>query len=133
MRLPDIFCLLVPVGAHATCQGRDLRLNLTPESQAELERAIGKVPFPEENHWIASNRIMVVVPPLASRAAAKACASLGSIALMLRPDTPVDGPDRANGYRFSEFLPLRRQSQKRLWAGSPSIFLRFNFVSSEHP
>ena len=54
MRLPDIFCLLVPVGAHATCQGRDLRLNLTPESQAELDRAIGKVPFPEENHWIAS-------------------------------------------------------------------------------
>ena len=47
MRLPDFFCLLVPVAAHATCQGRDPRLDLTPESQVELEQAIGKVPFPE--------------------------------------------------------------------------------------
>ena len=55
MRLLSLFiCLLLPFPAHATCEGRDLRLDLTPESQAELDQVIKKIPFPEGNHWIAS-------------------------------------------------------------------------------
>ncbi len=44
---------LLPVCVHAACEGRDLRLDMTPEQQAELQAAVKDVPFPEGNHWIA--------------------------------------------------------------------------------
>ncbi|KIC41640.1 polysaccharide biosynthesis protein GumN [Ruegeria sp. ANG-R] len=55
MRLLSIcLCLLLPITAHATCEGRDLRLDLSAETQAELDRTISDIPFPEGNHWIAT-------------------------------------------------------------------------------
>jgi len=48
------FCLLLPAVAHAACQGRDLRSDLSPEMQAELQEALADIPFPEGNHWIAT-------------------------------------------------------------------------------
>ncbi len=50
------FCLglLLPITAHAACEGRDLRLDLSAESQADLEKTISDIPFPEGNHWIAT-------------------------------------------------------------------------------
>ena len=46
--------LLVPIGAHATCEGRDLSADLSPELQAELDQAMADFPFPEGNHWLAT-------------------------------------------------------------------------------
>ncbi len=48
------FCLLLPASVHAACEGRDLRADLTPESQAELQQALADTPFSEGNHWIAT-------------------------------------------------------------------------------
>lgn len=54
MRLLSLcLCLLLPVTAHAACEGRDLRLDLTPEVKAELDRTLSTIPYPEGNHWIA--------------------------------------------------------------------------------
>ncbi len=47
------FLILLPVSAHATCNGRDLRLDMAPEIRAELDAAVDKTVFPEGNHWIA--------------------------------------------------------------------------------
>ncbi|MEX0308466.1 MAG: TraB/GumN family protein [Ruegeria sp.] len=50
------FCLglLLPITAQAACEGRDLRLDLSAETQAELDKTISDIPFPEGNHWIAT-------------------------------------------------------------------------------
>lgn len=54
MRLLSLcFSLLLPLTAHAACEGRDLRLDLAPDTKAELEQTLGTIPFPEGNHWIA--------------------------------------------------------------------------------
>ncbi|EEX09938.1 GumN family protein [Ruegeria lacuscaerulensis ITI-1157] len=45
--------LLLPVSAEAACAGRDLRLDMAPETRAELDAAVGQTVFPEGNHWIA--------------------------------------------------------------------------------
>ncbi|SHF11045.1 hypothetical protein SAMN05444279_11757 [Ruegeria intermedia] len=45
--------LLSPVVGHTACDGRDLRLDMAPETRAELEAAVSRTPFPEGNHWIA--------------------------------------------------------------------------------
>lgn len=45
--------LLLPITAHAACEGRDLRLDLAPETKAELEQTLSTIPFPNGNHWIA--------------------------------------------------------------------------------
>lgn len=54
MRLLSL-CLsfLLPVTAFAACEGRDLRLDLSPEVQAELADTVSRTPYPEGNHWIA--------------------------------------------------------------------------------
>ncbi|WP_420584708.1 TraB/GumN family protein [Ruegeria sp.] len=49
-----LFSLLLPISAHAACEGQDLRANLTPEIQSELQAAIANTPFTEGNHWIAT-------------------------------------------------------------------------------
>ncbi len=54
MRLLSLcLCFLLPLTAHAACEGRDLRLDLSPEVQAELEQTLSTTAFPEGNHWIA--------------------------------------------------------------------------------
>lgn len=47
-------CLLVPFSAQAACEGRDLRSDLSPEAQADLQQALADFPYPEGNHWIAT-------------------------------------------------------------------------------
>ncbi|UWR02061.1 TraB/GumN family protein [Ruegeria conchae] len=55
MRLLSIcLCLLFPITAQAACEGRDLRLDLSTEAQAELDETLRAIPFPEGNHWIAT-------------------------------------------------------------------------------
>lgn len=55
MRLLTLLaCLLMPISAQAACEGRDLRADMTPQAQAELQRALADIPFPEGNHWIAA-------------------------------------------------------------------------------
>ncbi|SDW71168.1 hypothetical protein SAMN05444358_1011565 [Ruegeria halocynthiae] len=55
MRLLSIFLgLLLPLTAHAACEGRDLRLDLSTETQAKLDDTLSNIPFPEGNHWIAT-------------------------------------------------------------------------------
>ncbi|WP_299944058.1 TraB/GumN family protein [uncultured Ruegeria sp.] len=55
MRLLSLFlCLLLPLTAHAACEGRDLRRDLSPEDQAALDKTLGDIAFPEGNHWIAT-------------------------------------------------------------------------------
>ncbi len=46
--------LLLPAMAHAACEGRDLRADLTPDAQAELALALEGFQYPEGNHWIAT-------------------------------------------------------------------------------
>ncbi len=54
MRLISLcFCLLLPFTAYASCEGRDLRLDLSAEARAELQETIDSIVFPEGNHWIA--------------------------------------------------------------------------------
>ncbi|MGV6804246.1 MAG: TraB/GumN family protein [Ruegeria sp.] len=45
--------LLLPFSVHAACDGRDLRLDLTPQARAELTKAVDQIVYPEGNHWIA--------------------------------------------------------------------------------
>ncbi|MTI00448.1 TraB/GumN family protein [Roseibium sp. RKSG952] len=47
------FCLLLPLSAHAACEGRDLRLDMTAEQHQQLDEAVSQILFPEGNHWIA--------------------------------------------------------------------------------
>lgn len=47
-------CLLLPISAQAMCEGRDLRPDMTPEMQNELQQALADILFPEGNHWIAN-------------------------------------------------------------------------------
>ncbi|MES0824435.1 TraB/GumN family protein [Ruegeria sp. SCP11] len=55
MRLLFLFVsLFLPISAYAACEGRDLRADLAPELQAEIEQALAETPFPEGNHWVAS-------------------------------------------------------------------------------
>lgn len=55
MRLLSIcLCLLFPITAQAACEGRDLRLDLSTEAQAELDETLRAISFPEGNHWIAT-------------------------------------------------------------------------------
>ena len=49
-----LFCLFLPATAYAACQGRDIRADLDPEIQAELEQALADIPFAEGNHWVAT-------------------------------------------------------------------------------
>ncbi|WP_170763758.1 TraB/GumN family protein [Ruegeria lacuscaerulensis] len=49
-----LICLLAPAAVHAACQGRDLRADLSPKMQAELNQAVSGIPFSEGNHWIAT-------------------------------------------------------------------------------
>lgn len=54
MRLFSFFlCLLLPLSAHAACEGRDLRLDMTAEQHQQLDEAVSQILFPEGNHWIA--------------------------------------------------------------------------------
>ncbi|WP_170367953.1 TraB/GumN family protein [Ruegeria arenilitoris] len=51
-----LFALLAalhPIVAHAACDGRDLRQDMTPEARAELNAATSQMAYPEGNHWIA--------------------------------------------------------------------------------
>lgn len=48
-----VLCLIVPISAHAACEGRDLRLDMTATQRAELDNAVAEIIFPEGNHWIA--------------------------------------------------------------------------------
>ncbi len=52
-----LYCLiliLLPLSAHAACEGRDLRLELSETESAELDAAVGEIVFPEGNHWTAT-------------------------------------------------------------------------------
>ncbi len=54
MRLLSLFlCLLLPITAHAACEGRDLRLDMTAGERDALDKAVSEIVFPEGNHWIA--------------------------------------------------------------------------------
>ncbi|WP_170423107.1 TraB/GumN family protein [Ruegeria arenilitoris] len=46
--------LFLPATLHAACEGQDLRPNLSAEVQAELQKTVADIPFPEGNHWIAT-------------------------------------------------------------------------------
>ncbi|WP_170607277.1 TraB/GumN family protein [Ruegeria arenilitoris] len=46
-------CLLLPISAYGACEGRDLRLEMSSEERAELDKALSSIVFPEGNHWIA--------------------------------------------------------------------------------
>ncbi len=48
-----VLFLIVPFAAHAACDGRDLRLEMTAEDRRQLDEAVREVVFPEGNHWIA--------------------------------------------------------------------------------
>lgn len=48
-----VLFLAQPYLAQAACQGRDLRLDMSPAAHAELDAAVSQVVFPEGNHWIA--------------------------------------------------------------------------------
>ncbi|WP_299981973.1 TraB/GumN family protein [uncultured Ruegeria sp.] len=55
MRLLGLFlCLLLPLTAHAACEGRDLRHDLSPDDKAALDKTLGDIAFPEGNHWVAT-------------------------------------------------------------------------------
>lgn len=45
--------LLLPFAAHAACDGRDLRLDMTPEARADLDAVVEQIAYPEGNHWVA--------------------------------------------------------------------------------
>ena len=49
-----LICLLLPATVQASCEGRDLKADLTPAARAELEQALEGVPYPDGNHWIAT-------------------------------------------------------------------------------
>ncbi|WP_377190351.1 TraB/GumN family protein [Ruegeria meonggei] len=51
--LLSLALLALPFAAHAACEGRDLRPDLTAQEQGELQQALKDFPFPEGNHWIA--------------------------------------------------------------------------------
>jgi len=54
MRLLSLLmCLLLPISAHAACDGRDLRLEMSTQDRATLDAAVNDIVFPEGNHWIA--------------------------------------------------------------------------------
>jgi len=46
--------LFLPAATFAACEGRDLRQDLSPERQAELQQSLSDMPFTEGNHWIAT-------------------------------------------------------------------------------
>ena len=46
--------------AHAACEGRDLRRDLSPEDQAALDKTLDDIAFPEGNHWIATKNETVL-------------------------------------------------------------------------
>ncbi len=55
MRLMALFgLLLLPLTAHAACEGHDLRPLMSEEDQAALQQSLASVPYPEGNHWIAT-------------------------------------------------------------------------------
>ncbi|MBT8153787.1 TraB/GumN family protein [Epibacterium ulvae] len=45
--------LLVPGLALATCNGQDLRRDLSPQDRAAVAASMADVPFAEGNHWVA--------------------------------------------------------------------------------
>lgn len=51
---------LLPQAVLASCEGRDLRASLSPETQAMLDRAAATTPFAEGNRWRASRGDRVV-------------------------------------------------------------------------
>ncbi|NOD75713.1 MULTISPECIES: TraB/GumN family protein [unclassified Ruegeria] len=46
--------LLWPAIVQAGCEGRDLRGDLSPAVQADLQDALAEILYPEGNHWIAT-------------------------------------------------------------------------------
>lgn len=52
--------LFLPATLHAACEGSDLRLSLTPSEQAERDRMLAEVPYPEGNHWRAEKEGKVI-------------------------------------------------------------------------
>lgn len=51
-----LFCLtltLAPLRGQASCDGVDLRGQITSEMRARLDREVAKTPFAKGNHWIA--------------------------------------------------------------------------------
>ncbi|WP_050604882.1 TraB/GumN family protein [Ruegeria sp. 6PALISEP08] len=58
--LPFIISLLLPAVAQADCEGRDLRGDLSPEVQAEVQDALTDTLYPEGNHWIATKDTTVL-------------------------------------------------------------------------
>lgn len=54
MRFVLFFCLIFPAAVHAACDGHDLRPDLSPSMQADLQQALNELPYPQGNHWVAS-------------------------------------------------------------------------------
>ncbi len=46
--------LFFPLAAHAACEGRDLRPDLSADMRVQLDKAVSGTPFSEGNHWIAT-------------------------------------------------------------------------------
>jgi len=51
--LTFVLYLLLPAAAHAACEGRDLRPEMSPQIREELQQTLTEIAFPEGNHWIA--------------------------------------------------------------------------------
>lgn len=51
---------LLGTHAHATCNGQDLRPDMSAEMRSELTQALADIPFPEGNHWVAKKDTTVL-------------------------------------------------------------------------